>query len=118
MMRRCLLFLITLVLGSAIVACKPAFAVRHSLLNETPIGTTFERVLKYCSTVSLNCAVSKTAGFLNQDTGKVVGVQSIWATLSQNATIPLVKSTVTAYWGFGSDGRLIDIWVWRTNDAP
>jgi hypothetical protein len=90
---------------------------RQEILGETPVGSTFEQVLQYCARRKLKCYLSKTAGFLNQDTGKAVGTESIWAQISEQSFF-LIESSVTAYWGFGNDGRLLDIWVWRTNDAP
>src|ERR1700677_4023719 len=99
-------------------ACDSAPTIRGQLLKQTPIGSSFDQVLSYCTNQKLKCNSSTHAGFLNQDTGKVVGVNSIWAIIADKRGLPLTKVTYSAYWGFSADKQLIDIWVWRTVDAP
>lgn len=100
-----------------VVGCG-ASGERDELLKATPKGSSIEQVLSLCSSRGLQCHRSDTAGYLDQDTGKVVGVRSVWATIkTERSTLPMV-STTSAYWGFDRDGHLLDIWVWRTTDAP
>lgn len=105
-------------LGLMLMSCAEENQVRTRLLEETPIGSSFDQVLAYCKKMELKCSQSSTAGFLNQDTGDVVGVMSIWAVISEQRTSPLSIRSTAAYWGFGNDGKLLDIWVWKTTDAP
>lgn len=107
-----------LVLGLALVACSSEYQMRTQLLEKTPIGSSFDQVLEHCSKFNLKCFQSSTAGYLNQATGKVVGVRSIWAVVDEHKDAPLKIVSIAAYWGFDSNGKLIDIWVWKTIDAP
>jgi hypothetical protein len=93
-------------------------SVRDHMLKQTPIGSSFDQVLEYCVSKKLKCYQSTTAGYLNQDTGKTVGVNSIWAVVKERKRTPLTREATSVYWGFGADKRLIDIWVWKTVDAP
>lgn len=106
------------VVGVAMGACAGDDKVRRQLLERTPVGTGIEQVLLYCKTNNLKCHHSDTAGYLNQDNGKVVGVRSVWAVLIESQSGPLKIASVAAYWGFDQKGKLIDIWVWKTTDAP
>lgn len=105
-------------LGLMLMSCAEKNQIRTRLLEETPIGSSFDQVLAYCKKLELKCSQSSTAGFLNQDTGDVVGVMSIWAVVNEHKTSPLSIRSTAVYWGFGGDGKLIDIWVWKTTDAP
>jgi hypothetical protein len=92
---------------------------RYMLLRAAPKGSSMEQVLALCQKRGFRCQRSDTAGFLNQDTGQAVGVRSVWATIKtgRSLMLPFVSSTA-AYWGFDQEGRLLDVWVWRTIDAP
>lgn len=92
---------------------------RDELLRATPKGSSIEQVLNFCRSRGLQCDRSDTAGYLDQDTRKVVGVRSVWTNLREerNSALPII-STTSAYWGFDREGRLLDVWVWRTSDAP
>jgi hypothetical protein len=98
----------------ALASCTPSSRYRQRLLEATPVGTTFEQVLRYCNTSKLTCKSSHTAGYFNQETQKAIGVESIWAVVSDDA----LQSSVEAYWGFSPDHRLMDVWTRRTTDAP
>lgn len=87
------------------------------MLQETPIGTSFDDVKSFCDKAKLKCADSKTAGYLNQDTGQVVGVSSIWAVIEERKDMPMTTTSISAYWGFNKDKKLVDIWVWKTIDT-
>jgi len=64
--------------------------------------------------------ISKDHGFHDQRqdrTEEVVGAMSIRASLGDYQGLPF-KANITVYWGFDVTGKLIDIWVWKTWDAP
>jgi hypothetical protein len=105
-------------IASALISCVGEANMRNQLLKQTPIGSTFDQVWDYCESKKLKCYQSGTAGYLNQDTGRTVGVMSIWAVIKERKPTPITAESISAYWGFGSDKRLIDIWVWKTIDAP
>jgi hypothetical protein len=103
---------------AAIAACANEVQERKELLEKTPIGASFDEVLAFCALRKLKCKQSKTAGYFHHKSGKTVGVQSIWAGISEQKETPLTVTTFSAYWGFDKDGKLLDIWVWKTVDAP
>ena len=62
--------------------------------------------------------VNVNQGFLDQRDysgtgGQVIGVKSYRASLGDYPGIPF-DTNVTLFWGFNADGRLIDVWVWKT----
>jgi len=116
--RVCCAFLASVVAGTALTSCASEQETREQLLERTPIGTKFEQVISFCNSERLTCLHSKDAGFLNQKTGQVVGVQSIWAVLGERRLWPIYHVSTSAYWGFDREGALVDIWVWKTVDAP
>ena len=115
--RRILIAVIVLSLFLLIVVYNSAYFMRWKILNETPVGTKSDQVLLYCAHEKLNCLFSETAGYVNQDSNKVVGVKSVRAKLNDRKIFPFVTTTTVAYWGFDKDRRLLDICVWRTFDA-
>lgn len=67
---------------------------------------------------------SKGKGFWRQESYEpmtVVGVSSIRVNLGDYRSALtfffLFITNVTAFWGFDAEGKLIDIWVWKTTDA-
>lgn len=111
-------FIGAIIIILAIAGCKTS-GERDELLKATPKGSSIEQVLNFCRSNGLQCNHSDTAGYLDQDTGKEVGVRSVWANLhvEKKNALPII-STTSAYWGFDRDGKLLDIWVWHTSDAP
>jgi hypothetical protein len=102
----------------ALIACSGEEKARKAILSDTPIGMSFSQVISFCSKNQLKCSFSYTAGYLDQRTGKVVGVKSIWTVLNEYNNSPITISSSSVYWGFDKDDKLIDIWVWKTIDAP
>lgn len=100
------------------MACNNENQIKKQLLEKTPVGSNMEQILAFCSQEKLKCNRSDTAGYLDQDSGEVVGVKSIWGVLKEQKATPLTITSVSAYWGFDKDGRLIDVWVWKTSDTP
>lgn len=107
-----------MVFGAAMLltACSAGQHFRQQLLDEAPLGSAMEQVASLCIREKLTCKRSTTAGFVNRDTGAVVGTQSMWAVVDERR-YGLVTSTLEAFWGFNADGKLLDVWVWRTFDA-
>src|SRR5215216_4840851 len=67
---------------------------REELLRATPKGSSIEQVLNLCRSRDIQCHRSDTAGYLDQDTGKVVGVRSVWATIrTERSPLPMVSTT-------------------------
>lgn len=94
--------------------------IRQALLVETPIGSSFEEALQRLRERGYSPAPSNN-GFYRQEAGQLpttVGVSSIRVTLGDYWWIPFLNTTVTGFWGFDSNGRLIDVWVWNTTDSP
>ncbi len=100
------------------MACTNEDQIREQMLKKTPIGKGISDVKAFCVSENLACSYSDTAGYWDQYIGKTVGVKSIWAVLSEYKTTPLTITTVTVYWGFDNEERLVDIFVWKTIDAP
>jgi hypothetical protein len=95
----------------------PTSFIRASILRETPLGTSFSEVeatVKQKGWLAPNYGGS--TGFLKQESGEpneVIGVTSMRGSLGDWGPM-----NISAYWGFDRDGRLIDVWVWRTFEAP
>ena len=63
--------------------------------------------------------ISTNAGFYDQRTNppRQIGMQSIRGELGEYRAI-LLSASVSAFWGFDREGKLIDLWVWKTWDGP
>jgi hypothetical protein len=92
--------------------------IRESILALTPLGSSPEAVLTLVQKEKWkNQAHNKRSGFLMQQHGKksvVVGTTHIQAWLGHHWTFPFLRTDVVAYWGFDADGRLVDVWIWKT----
>ena len=90
------------------------------LLSKTPLGRHITDVREFVSTREWDVAYdSETHGFLDQrDPANLstVGSMSIRAEVGTYWGIPFL-TYVTVFWGFDADGKLIDIWVWKTRDV-
>ena len=111
------------VLGA--VACSPLRrapqSIRASLLKAMPLGTDVAVVRENLEKKFPGKAVyDDQRGFMKQENGiEVVGVSSIKVHLGTYRQIPIpLETDVTAFWGFDKGGKLIDVWVWKTTDAP
>lgn len=90
--------------------------IREDILMMTPLGSKFEYVLSILSKEKWEIRyVSESKGFYHQGVipPKGVGDKSIKAFLGSYQGLPF-KASVVVYWGFDADGKLIDIWVWKT----
>lgn len=121
--------LIVLLLCGLVTACKAggisprtdAETIRRNFLAQTPVGTSFEDVMGKLSARGYRAIPSLTAGFLRQEKGQLavtVGVSSIRADIGDYWTFPFLTTSVSAFWGFDAEGKLMDIWIWKTTDAP
>ena len=119
MPKKSILFLIifAFLASATLLSCNKEEDFRALLHIKTPIGSNISEVRKFCSSEKFKCNQSDTAGYLNQHTGKVIGVKSIWGVIKEVNIIPLTTTSFSAYWGFDKDGRLLDIWVWKTIDG-
>lgn len=93
--------------------------IRKNILAITPLGTEFVDVLSIISKEKWEIRyVSESKGFYHQGMrpSKVVGDKSIQVFLGSYQGLPF-KASVVVYWGFDADGKLIDIWVWKTWDG-
>ena len=91
------------------------------LLLEKPKGTSFSEVERWLKDEKkLSPKLSREAGFLKQSTSgnSIIGKQSISASLGEYRSFPFLRTSVMGYWGFDEAGKLIDVWVWKTTDAP
>jgi hypothetical protein len=119
--------LIVLIAGVVIIAISALMSphylfrseagIRASLLKQTPLGTSSTDVRAFVDKQGwlVRNYVGNT-GFLRQKSdgpNDVVGVSSICGNLGD-----FWNMNNTAFWGFDSRNQLIDIWVWRTFDAP
>ncbi len=92
---------------------RPETAIRQSVLRSTPLGSTSAEVRAFATRKGwLVARYAGNTGYVN-DGGDVVGVTSVSGNLGD-----LGPMNVSAFWGFDSQDRLIDVRVWRTLDLP
>lgn len=102
---------------------KPEKKIEAALLEVTPIGSKASDVRSIVEQKGwLDQKYSGTTGFLKQEIGKqvqTVGKTSIRGHLGAYRGFPVQLCTdVTAFWAFDEESRLVDVWVWKTTDAP
>jgi hypothetical protein len=127
--RRILLATATAILGVASAATiwaarnplrQPEAAIRANLLREAPLGGTTAHVEAMIQRHGwrLSYPLANT-GFDDQRTrpARQTGAKHLRASLGDYQDIPW-EANVTVFWGFDQSGRLIDLWVWKTWDAP
>lgn len=93
--------------------------IEKYVLNKTPIYSSFDEVATIINKNGWKISdLSESRGFYDQRSrpAKVTGNMYIRASLGDYWSIPF-EANVTVYWGFDSEGRLIDIWVWKTWDG-
>jgi len=100
---------------------QPEARIQASLLQKTPLGETSQEVKEYVEKRGwLDHSYLGNTGFLKQETGSrsvELGTTSIQGNLGHYWSWPVFRTDVTAFWGFDGNGRLIDIWVWKTTDG-
>ncbi len=101
----------------------PEKSVERYVLNKTPINSSFDEVNIVIENQKWRTSdLSRTHGFYDQRfrPAKTTGDMYIRASLGDYRGISflfLFETNVTVYWGFNKEGKLIDIWVWKTTDA-
>jgi hypothetical protein len=95
----------------------PASVIEASLLKMAPLGSTSDEVQRRLATKGFHPTLTPTGFYKQKNPAKpeVVGASSIRIELGEYRT-PFVTS-VSAFWGFDKEGKLIDVWVWKTIDA-
>lgn len=100
---------------------KEASEIEQALLQEKPIGTQMSEIERWLRDEKNLAPMVSEVGFFKQrpPPSRVVGSRSIRARLGEYYRFPfLLRTSVVAYWGFDENNELIDIWVWKTTDAP
>jgi hypothetical protein len=96
-------------------------SIRERLLKAAPLGSSLAEVEAVVKSGGWPYEVDTRGGFYDQRVrpSRVVGAQHVQANLGDYRDIPIFLATnVTVFWGFDVDGRLIDVWVWKTTDGP
>lgn len=96
-------------------------SIRERLLKAAPLGSSIAQVEAVVKRSGWPHQLHTRSGFYDQRVrpARDVGVQHIRANLGDYRNIPIpLPTNVTVFWGFDGDGRLIDIWVWKTTDGP
>jgi hypothetical protein len=96
----------------------PASTIETALLRITPLGSSKEDVLRAIEKQGWKHGPIENVGFLKQIPSRrmeVVGKKSIEAHLGEYGF--LFRTSVDAFWGFDNEGKLMDVWVWKTTDS-
>lgn len=110
---------LTLLMASGCDLRRSESSIRTVLLEKAPLGSSMNDVRSLIQAESWEVAYDdESRGFLDQRVrpSKVVGSASIRAELGSYQGLPW-RVYVTVFWGFDNEGRLIDVWVWKTLDA-
>ena len=91
--------------------------IREKLLHNTPLGISMDQVVAYCQSKKIPYTLSSRTGYLDQDRHVVVGSQFIRGELGDYTAGILVTASVSVFWGFDEQGKLIQIWIWKTFDS-
>lgn len=93
--------------------------IRADFLKETPIGSSINDVEEILRVKGQKPQITLNAGFVKQEkrTLQVIGNQSIKLHLGTYRSSPYSHTSVTVFWGFNDQQRLIDIWVWKSTDS-
>jgi len=96
--------------------------IKKDILKLTPIGSSMEHVKKIINEYDTweLMYISTTSGFLKQDASKpitVIGEQSIRVFMGEHYDLFIFTTSVCIFWGFDGDGKLIDVWIWKTVSA-
>jgi hypothetical protein len=93
--------------------------IQKRLMQTTPIGSTYTSVKEALQGKYKKVEIRENIGFLRQELSnhRVVGVKSIEVHLGEYFKFPFGTTSVSAFWGFDADGKLLEIWVWKTTDS-
>ena len=126
--RICFVVYIVLLIGFflSISPRLPDAILRQRLFLSTPLGTKMADVQKYIlkKRWRIDC-IAEDGGIPYQGndetikkTGRRIGDKHIRADLGDYTSPILFLENATVFWGFDKQSRLVDIWVWKTIDAP
>jgi hypothetical protein len=90
--------------------------ITQNLEKITPLGISYEKAAELLTKRFARVDKNEKTGFFLQEIThhEVVGVRSIEVHLGDYFQAPLGRTSVDAFWGFDSNGRLMKIWVWKT----
>jgi hypothetical protein len=111
----------TMSYGNRIAIKDSPSTIEEKVLQITPYGSSIDKVNELCASYKLRCKISKDSGFWKQQDGetpKGVGSSHIRAFLGDEKTSSSMITSVSVFFGFDANGRLIDVWAWKTIDAP
>lgn len=114
-----LLFLVA-TLASCSELRKSEEAIKHNILNDVPLGSDMSEVLDFLKDNNREIiSVDRNGGFYDQRVrpAKETGKMSIQSNFGDYRKI-IFRANVTVYFAFDEEGKLIDVWVWKTTDAP
>ncbi len=94
-------------------------AITRKLERLTPLGTQYAIAAHELESHFGRIQKNKTTGFLRQEGPRqeVVGAMSIEIHLDDYYHFPIGTTLVDALWGFDKEGKLLEIWVWKTTDS-
>jgi len=98
---------------------RSAETIKANILKLTPIGMDMEDVIKVVEKKrSWRIHIDYEYGFSKQESGtrrKIIGEKSISAFIGEYRNI--FDTSVTVFWGFDENPKLIDVWVWKVIDG-
>ncbi len=118
--------LVVLSCALLVAACASISSMRSeeeitaSLLNITPIGSTFAEVEAVARKKGWkDLKISPNRGYYDDSSHpeRTVGKASITVTIGEHPWLPLGTEGAYAAWGFDENGRLIKIWVHKVIDS-
>ena len=112
-------FMLLLLQGCTVIGnpYKDAGAMRQNLLKLTPIGSTIFDVEAKLRKKHFDIKLNVNHGFIRRTDRKPIGEMSIEAHLVSYRSGFLSSTTVTGFWGFDGESRLVDVWVWKDVDS-
>ena len=91
--------------------------IRQNVLKLTPRGLSMPEVEARLRKREIQYDKSLKHGFVRQSDGQVIGVKSIQARLGDYWSGSGSAMIVTGFWGFDSDDKLVDVWVWKVAES-
>ena len=97
---------------------RPADVIKRDIIRLTPIGSSMEDVVKVIESKEKWEAprISHKYGYsIPYTTDPDVGEKSIRVFIGEYRNI--FVTSVTVYWGFDGDEKLIDVYIWKDKDV-
>lgn len=115
------LLAILLLSGCSVETRLPTKSIEQKILKKTPLGSTPDVVMAHINTQGWKSDgyVDRT-GFLSpnrEGEAITVGESHIRAHMGSHFWFPLGTESVTVFWGFDKNQRLIEVYVWKTVDT-